>query len=151
MEPGSGAPRSPKSSLDIIAARARPSDPSSLHPWTSQSNLLCYHPNRMISLRLDGYAWSHHSHGRMRMVTLGRPVLPRTTLQKESGQSLMCFALPTSGRAYIPKYVGLDPETQNRNTTLLRTRNLLGCSLTTMRSSWCVDCCIILVFGMQDS
>ena len=36
----------------------------------------------MISLRLDGYAWSHHSHGRMRIVTLGRPV-PRTTLQKE--------------------------------------------------------------------
>ena len=56
VESGSGTPPALEPSLEVIAARARPSDLSSLHPWTSQSNLLCYHPNRMISLRLDGCA-----------------------------------------------------------------------------------------------
>ena len=149
VESGSCTPPALELSLEVIAARARPSGLSSLHPWTSQSNLLCYHPSRMLALRLDGRSVRSLSHARtdpesMLQLTLGRPVLRTTFAKRDSSES--CLICPADIRLSIhPQVCRKDPETQNRNITLLRTRNLLGCSLTTMRSSWGVECCIIFL------
>ena len=109
----------------------------------------------MIFLRLDGCSIRSLSHAHtdpesMLQLTLSRPVLRTTFTKRDSSESyLICSA--DIRLSIHPQVCRKDPETQNRNITLLRTRNLLGCSVTTMRSSWCVDCFIILVFGMQDS
>ena len=98
VESGSGTPPALEPSLEVIAARARPSDLSSLHPWTSQSNLLCYHPNRMIFLRLDGCSIRSLSHAHtdpesMLQLTLSRPVLRTTFTKRDSSESyLICSA-----------------------------------------------------------
>ena len=98
VESGSCTPPALELSLEVIAARARPSGLSSLHPWTSQSNLLCYHPNRMIFLRLDGCSIRSLSHAHtdpesMLQLTLGRPVLRTTFTKRDSSESyLICSA-----------------------------------------------------------
>ena len=116
VESGSCTPPALELSLEVIAARARPSGLSSLHPWTSQSNLLCYHPNRMIFLRLDGCSIRSLSHAHtdpesMLQLTLSRPVLRTTFTKRDSSESyLICSA--DIRLSIHPQVCRKDPETQ---------------------------------------